>query len=256
MLNYVKSEFYRTLHNRNLFLLTGICGLLMCALVIVLMAFASDPQFPQFPYANTKFALSNIYMQMELILVFTIVFAVFMHDNEDKQHTIKHSISFGIKRETIYMARFLVQAVVSSIIYIVLVSIFTALSYSFLEHQNIGELEDLIRVSIGSCTCLFTGLAITHFFLMNFESQNMAYVFSFSILVIIPSVFNLLGRKVEVVRTISKVLPFNVISYNGPLLNLKINEIQAVAYALMIGVIWMIVFLIWGLFKFNHKEVR
>ncbi len=253
MLNYIKSEFYRTLRNRNLYLLIGICGLLMCSLVVVLKSFTIEPKFP---YANTRFALSNIYAQMELLLMFTVVFAVFMHDNEDKQHTIKHSISFGIKRKIIYMARFLVQAIVSSIIYIVLVSVFTALSYGLLEHQNIGELQSLIRVSIGSCACLFAGLAITHFFLMNFESQNMAYVFTFSILIIIPSIFNLLGRKVEVVRIISKVLPFNVISYNGPLVNLKMNELQAVLYALSIGVIWMTVFLIWGVLKFNHKEVR
>lgn len=253
MLNYMKSEFYRTWHNRNLFLLTGIFALLMWALVFVLKGFSVEPSFP---YANTKFALSNIYMQMELILMATIVFAVFMHDNEDKQHTIKHSIEFGIKRKTIYIARYLVQTVVSSIIYLVLVSVFAVLSYWLLLHGNVGELESLVRVSIGSCTCLFAGLAITHFFLMNFESQNIAYVASFAILVIAPSIINLLGRKVELIHMMGKVLPFNIISLSGPLVIVKTGEVKAILYALTIGIIWTIVFLVWGAFKFEHKEIR
>ena len=56
MLNYTKSELYRIVHGRELYLFTGV----LCAIVllssVLLWAMASTPDFP---YATVRFSLSN-----------------------------------------------------------------------------------------------------------------------------------------------------------------------------------------------------
>ncbi len=253
MLNYMKSEFYRTFRNRNLGILLCACALLMTALVFVLKYFGADTSFP---YANTKFALSNVYGQMNLFLMATIIFSGFIHDNEERHHTIKHSVAFGIKRSKIYLGRFLVQAVVSILIYIVVVGCFTALSYAMLSHKNVGEMQNLIRVSLGSITCLMTALAVTHFFLMSSENQNTAYVWAIIILALIPAICNMLGRKVELIRRMAELFPINVISDSGALVLAEGMGQMEIINGLLIGAIWLAMFLILGIYKFNSREVK
>ncbi|MFR7738081.1 MAG: ABC transporter permease, partial [Eggerthella lenta] len=57
MLNYTKSELYRIVHGRELYLFTGV----LCAIVllssVLLWAMASTPDFP---YATVRFSLSNL----------------------------------------------------------------------------------------------------------------------------------------------------------------------------------------------------
>lgn len=249
----MKSEFYRSIRNRNLKIIMGACAFLMIALVFVLKYFSKDPTFP---YSNTKFALDNISYQMTMLLVATIVFSAFMHDNEDKHHTIKHSVAFGIKRSTIFIGRFLVQVTIAIVVYLTLVGIYTILSFGLLTHQNADELASLIRVSIGSFTCLLSALAITHFLLMIAENQNTAYLGALTILIFIPLICNLLGQKVEFIRKLSDYFPMNVISTRGPLVYVEGNEVLAVIKSLLIGLIWMVTFLVVGVMKFQKKEVK
>lgn len=253
MLNYMKSECYRTIRNRNFQILVCVCAVLMIALVFVLLYFGKDPSFP---YANTRFALGNIYMQMNFILLVAIVFSAFLHDNEEQNHTIKHSVAFGIKRSTIYLGRFLLQASVCIISYIVLVSIFTVLSFVLLPHQNVGELESLIRVSLGSSTSLLAALAITHYFLMVSENQSTAFVGALSILAIIPIICNMLGRKVAFIEKLATLFPFNVVSTNGLLVYVEGNLYVAILKSFIIGALWLAFFLILGILKFSKKEVK
>mgnify|MGYP000992895163 CR=1 FL=1 len=253
MLNYIKSECYRTVRNRNFKILVGVCALLMAALVVVLKLFSATPTFP---YANTRFALSNLYMQMNLLLGVTIVVSTFLHDNEEKHHTIKHSAAFGIPRTVIFMGRFLVQALVSILIYLVLVGGFTVLSFGLLQHSNAGELEGVLRVSLGSFTCLLTGLAVSHFFLMFAENQSTAMVSALVVLIMIPSIGNLLGRKVMLVKSLMEFFPLNVISDGGPLVEGEGDIATVIMKSLLIGAVWLVAFLVLGVIRFQKKEIK
>lgn len=253
MMNYIKSEFYRVLKIRNLFILIGICGALMMGLVFALKYFGRSPDFP---YSNTRFALSNLYGMMNYMLMAAVVFSIFMYDNEEKQHTIKHSVAFGIPRHVIFIGRFMVQAVVCIFTYLILVGIYTALCYALLRHENVGELDTLIRVSIGSFTSLLAALAIAHFFLMLMESQSVAMVWTVAILVVLPGIGNLLGRKVDLVEKLMKFFPLNIVSWGGPLVFVDGNATTVILKCFLIGGLWVVGFLMAGIVRFQSKELK
>ncbi|SFR87754.1 ABC transporter permease subunit [Anaeromicropila populeti] len=254
MMNYMKSEFYRTVRNRNLLILVAACTGLLISAVLVLNYF--NQVEAQFPYGNTRFALSNVYMDMGLFLAVAVVFTGFVHDSEDKQHTMKHSVAFGIKRSTIFLGRFFSQIIVATLLYFVLVTLFTVVSFMLLPHSNQGELGILIRVSAGSITCLFASIAIAHCFLIVSESEMMAYLKAFSILFIIPDICNLIGHKVDFIKKLTVIFPVNIINSYSPLVTGEGNVTIEIIKSLLIGLIWVIVFLVLGVAKFNKKEVK
>lgn len=253
MANYIKSEFYRVLRIRNIYILISICGGLMISLVLVLKHFGLNPNFP---YSNTRFALSNLYGMMNYMLMAAVVFSVFMYDNEEKQHTMKHSVAFGIPHYVIFIGRFLVQVVVCIFTYLILVGVYTALCYALLKHENVGELATLIRVSIGSFTSLLAALAIAHFFFMILENQSVAMVWTVSVLVILPGIGNLLGRKVDLIEKLMKFFPINIVSWGGPLVSVDGNATTVILKCFLIGGVWLVGFLVAGIVKFQGKELK
>ncbi|MFR1640963.1 MAG: hypothetical protein ACLSVD_18605 [Eggerthellaceae bacterium] len=55
MLNYTKSELYRIVHGRELYLFTGV----LCAIVLAASAAVGHDEPPQFPYGTVRFSMSN-----------------------------------------------------------------------------------------------------------------------------------------------------------------------------------------------------
>ena len=62
MTNYIKSEFYRILHTKGVFILTGVCAAVVLLYVAVLwiMASVEASMGSVFPWATTKHAFSTL----------------------------------------------------------------------------------------------------------------------------------------------------------------------------------------------------
>lgn len=253
MLNYIKSELYRNLKNRNLKIAVAVCFVLIVALVFILANFLHTEV--GFVYGNTRFALSNVYLQMGTMLILTCMFSLYLHDNEEKYHTIKHSVSFGVSRNTIYFGRVIAQVISCIVIYVVLCAVLCILSFIMLEHSNAGEVQALIIGSLVDLPCLIAAIAITHFFLMSIESQNAAFMYSISIVWILPLILDLLARKIVALRTIIDFLPFNAVSYDGPMFE-NSNMFLGAAETIAIGAVWAIAFLVLGMIRFSKKEIK
>lgn len=253
MINYIKSEFYRTLKNKNFKIMCGIFVGLIVTLVILLHCMNKVDS--SFPYGNTKFALSNVYAQMTMLFTVIVAFAAIVDNSEYSNNTIKHSVSFGIKRNTIYLGRLIVQAILGVLVYVVMSVLLITLAFTFLEHSNANEINHYIRVSIGGGTCLLSVLAVTHFFIMNNDNIIFGLIFPVIIMVIVPSVLNMIGRKIDVVMKIAKNLPYNLIDFHGDLVQ-GTGGVSSYLMTSLIGLIWIVIFILWGMYLFNKKEIR
>lgn len=253
MINYIKSEFYRTLKNRNFKIMCGIFMGLIVTLVM-LLHFMNKVDI-NFPYGNTKFALSNVYAQMTMLFTVIVAFAAIVDNSEYSNNTIKHSVSFGIKRNTIYLGRLIVQAILGILVYVVMSVLLISLSFIFLKHSNVNEISNYIRVSIGGGTCLLAVLAVTHFFIMNNENIVLGLICPIVIMVIAPSILNMIGKKIDVVMQVAKNLPYNLIGFYSNLVQ-GVGGLSSYLITFLIGLLWIIVFVIWGMYLFNKKEIR
>ena len=254
MVNYIRSEFYRNTKNRNLKIMVIVFALLITLLMFALVTL--NRYEVNFPYANTRYALGNVYAEMSIMLTVLIFICMIIDDSESRHHTIKHSVAFGIPRKTIYLGRFLVQAVIATIIYAVMTSALAILAYLLLEHSNVGEYETLFRVSVGGYTCLLASLAAAFYFVMNHENQAVAVGNSMVTILAVPIVCNTLGRKIPIFDTIASLLPYNILAYNGPLVNPVGNATDEIIKSLLIGLVWIVAFLGLGLIQYENKEIK
>ena len=99
MINYIKSELYRSIKNANLKIMFVIFTVLIVASVLVLNSMLNVD--PTFRYGNTRFSLGNVYAQMTMLFSVIVIFSAIMNDGKGN-NTTKQSISFGISRNNIY----------------------------------------------------------------------------------------------------------------------------------------------------------
>ena len=254
MMNYIKSELYRSLKNRNLKIMMAIFLGLMTAMVLVLYYYrVTDPNFN---YANTRFTMGMIYTSMTMMMLLTMVISALIDDSEYKNHTIKHSVAFGIDRKIIFLGKFLVQVLVCIVVYVVILAYLIGISYLFLKHSNVDEIATLVRISLGCLTCLIAGLTISYVFIMIHENQMIGATWGIVIIVGLPIICNLLGRKVEIVGKIGDLLPYNLVADAGKVVSSNGTDFGAAVSTSIIGAVWTLAFLLIGIMTFQKKEIK
>ena len=253
MMNYIRSELYRTIKNRNFKIMCVVFTILIVGFVLVLDYMTGIDE--NFPYGNTRFSLSNVYMGMIFIFTLVVIFSAMMDNGEVNTNTIKHSIAFGISRNTIYIGRFIVQAIVGILVYISMSILLIFLSFLLLKHSNANEINIYIRVTMGASSCLLAVLAVSHFFIMNVKNQAIALIFPVIIMVVAPGVINMIGRKLTLIKSIAYYLPYNLVESGSKLVQGG-NGIGVYGLPLVVGIVWIIIFILGGIYIFNKKEIK
>ena len=254
MMNYIKSELYRSLKNRSLKIMMAIFLGLMTAMVLILYYYRMTDA--NFTYATTRFTLSMMYYNMTTILVLTMVISAIVDDNEYKNHTLKHSVAFGIDRKTIFFGKFLVQLLVCIVVYVVILAYLTGISYLFLVHSDVSEVLSLMRISLACLTCLIAGLTISFVFITIYENTMMGATWGLVIIMGIPIIFNLLGRKIELIDKLGTLLPYNLVNNSGDIVTSNGQNMGAAMNASIIGAVWTVAFLLIGIVIFQKKEIK
>jgi len=103
MINYLKSENYRLLRKKNLYIASGICYSLIIAAALVL--YFSQQQDPNFPYATSMFLYSNVIGGTTLIIIVGLIFNLILTGKD--LSVVKQAVSFGITRNTIFWSKLL-----------------------------------------------------------------------------------------------------------------------------------------------------
>lgn len=256
MFNYIKSELFRISRNKKLYILLTVIAVLILAMGVVLALFGKNSAFP---YATTAFALGNEYRSMNYLLLIVLLLSAYLDDNEYRQHTMKHSVAFGISRNTIYLARLFAQMIVSAVIYILMNVLLVGISFAFLKHSNVGELNELLRAMTAGIPLFLAALAISHCFIMNMESVVSAETFAISIILILPLIMNILGRQVELIAKLAYWLPYNLASpfYDeSSMIQLVWNMPNGMWHCYLSGLTVTIIFIVAGLVFFRKREVK
>lgn len=101
MINYMKSENYRLLRKKGLYITSVICFVLISAAAAVLSFLGQHET--GFPYATSVFFYSNVISSSLLILIVAFIFNLSLTGKDT--YLIKQSISFGVSRSTIFWSK-------------------------------------------------------------------------------------------------------------------------------------------------------
>jgi ABC-type transport system involved in multi-copper enzyme maturation permease subunit len=259
MLSYIKSEFYRLLHNKWSYLFIIICsGLLISANVVLTAVKLNEPDFP---YAVTEFSLSFFYTSFSVIFLLCIMVASMVFGSEHSNHTMKNSISYGISRGYIYFGKLAVEIIYSVIAFVIITGVDIASAYLLLENSGTLYLELLLRTCFTAFPLFLFALAATNCFAFLLESTGAGIAAVVGLLVALPQVTNVLGMKFDIFRMLAKILPWNMINSIGfegdpPKFMLPWEGAAGYYNYWIIGIAEMLLITVIGYMTFKKKEVK
>jgi len=101
MINYIKSENYRLLRKKSLYMTTAICFILITAAAFILYYF--NEVDAHFPYGTSSFFYSNVLGMGVLIIIISFVYNSTL-TGKDISLT-KQAVSFGISQSSIFWSK-------------------------------------------------------------------------------------------------------------------------------------------------------
>jgi len=209
MLNYLKSEVYRILHNKSSYIFILVCSFLLVISNVVLFLLKMNEA--TFPYASTSFSLGNLCSSYAYVFLICIMVSGFIFANEHNNHTFKNSVSYGISRGIIYFGKLIVQMVYAMIAFVLIIGAHVASAYLLLEHTD-PEIMDLLLHSCFAVLPLFLFvIAVANCFYFIVESTGGAVGASVGIILALPITCGFLGMKFDIIKKISDVLPWNLL---------------------------------------------
>ncbi|MDO5519623.1 MAG: hypothetical protein Q4G58_03915 [bacterium] len=173
MLNVMKSEFYKVLHRKCMyvfFLVFGLGGFLFNLVLKVLEA----EDAPDFQGNEVLDGWIQIIVVLGWFIVYMI--AQIVHSNESKTLVLKNSIAYGTNRTKIYLGRFFTE-ILSLVIAVAVVSVLVLAGSALFFGGVTFEGFKAYYASIGSMMVMWTAaISMAHALAMILNSNTLATV--------------------------------------------------------------------------------
>lgn len=258
MLNYIRAEFYKLLHRKYTYIALG--GLLACeALLVAGYAFHNSHSFAT-PFGDAVVVIAAFGAIGFCVSLFTgdIVFA-----GQYKNNTLKNEVSFGLSRAQIYMGKLLAQTILSILYLVVMMGFYIGLCAMILPHNlpnSFGDREGLVIVGyflavglpiwIGAqaacCMCLFL-----------IGGDMAASIVYMGIIFGLGTVVELMGYLIP--GGAGEALLKAHEHFPGPMLDAAgtvVGDWAFLGKAWIVGVFWLVVSTVIGLYGFQRKEIK
>ncbi|MBP3610669.1 MAG: hypothetical protein J6J42_10075 [Lachnospiraceae bacterium] len=257
MLNYVKSEWYRITHMKDMYVFTGILSVLSVIFNVVLFLFSKMDV--GFPYGTVSFSLSFLAADMTLLfLTGAIIVALFFTNN--KNGVMKNAVAFGISREKIFIGKGIVSAVASLCSLVVILAAYIGSAVLLLEQGVASDAIPGLLKGIASLLVMAVAAEVLAVALFDyFENNVTGYIVWYLVISVVPKLVNLLGLRFNVLKRIASWMPANYLN-NEVMINMSgwsalWDTPEGVAKCLISGGIGLLVFVLAGMRLCRRQEV-
>lgn len=207
MLNYIKSEFYRVFHGKNIYLMTLVLAALSIFYDFILYAFTK--QSKNFPYGTTSFSFSTIVANPMLFCYIAFVIYALLYEADKRNGNLKNVIAYGISRTRVFAGQCVVSFVTSMLMMVVVLAGYIISTMLLLEHEGPVTLQAFLMevpaVLLIAIAALILGIVALNYF----DSMIIGLITWYMIMFGIPTVLLYLGMKIDFVMDVAKWMPAN-----------------------------------------------
>jgi len=248
MMNYIKSENYRLLRKKNLYVTISICFFLITAAAFVL--YLSQKADANFSYATSLFLYSNVISSGILILIVAFLFNLALTGKDHR--LIKQSISFGISRDTIFWSKL----AITLSYFLMICSIGLALTIGLGELLLASEPQSVSHLLIASFNMLpiiLSGFFLIHTMKMLGLGDIYVIISLFLIYVLSGDLLRLIPDSMSGISELYKYVPSTLLTEN--LMNYINHNPQFDDRMWLVGIVMSIIFLIIGATRFAKINI-
>ncbi|MEW8995867.1 ABC transporter permease subunit [Clostridium sp.] len=253
MLNYIKSELYRTTHRKYPYIVVGVLSLI-CILGNILAVWVMKEQ--------PEITISMSHMLMISTGMFTMIYyAVIMivdivFSDEYKHQTLKNTVSFGINRTKIYLGKFISEIIVAIVSLVIVTSVIILSSYIFLGSDGVTTVESLKNFGtklIAVFPLWVVGLAIANLLAFNIKNNNTLAFAYLGVVAIFPGIVSMLADFKPIFAKLQSILVSNQIKF---IMSQEIISGGDIAKCYILGIIYVILITAIGMVSFRRGEIK
>ncbi len=257
MMNYMRSEWYRITHTKDIYVFTGI----MAAGVLLLNVgqYVCSAVIPDFRYSSVKFALSFLTGGMGALFLTGMILAMVLFSADQKNGIAKNAVAYGISREKLFIGKCIVSFAAALISMMILLVLYIGTAVLLLEgpaQPYVGLLLEGVLCNLPAAAAfMILAVALGQFF----EKDSVAIVLWVAVYYFIPVATFMLGLEIPALEKVAKWMPcyylnFEVVAGMSGY-DCLWSEPAGAARCIIAGVIGIIVFLTAGILMNRRKEL-
>lgn len=265
MANYMKSEFFRILHGRTIYLLTLVMASLLVLMNVVLFLFSANA--PGFPYGTVRFSFINLISDMEVFYLGALLVVMLLSSDEYKNGVLKNAVAGGTSRIHIFIGKCIVYGIVSIISAAVILAVYIFTTYALLETDFSVPMESMFPLKVlltGTAANLPFSLAsvvLTVALGQIFQKEIQVSISWAAVMYLIPLAVRLLGIQIPLCARIARWLPWNFLSTE---VSVSFSSMQMEALwmhpegflrEMIVGAVGILLFGTWGILGIRRKDI-
>ena len=205
MLNYMRSEWYRIMHGREIYLFTGVLCAVVLAANVLLFAMSFTPDFP---YATVRFSMSNLISMLPMLFYLAGLLVWILFADERKDGTLKNAIVHGCSRRDLFLGKCVIVTVLGFVSMMVIMAVYVGSAVLLLEGST--EAVFILLKGVASAlpftvACIVLGIAVCAVL----PKSTVGFLVWMAVVSIVPSALNMIGLAVEPVGALASWLPVN-----------------------------------------------
>lgn len=257
MINYIRSEFYRILHTKEIYLF----NLLLTAGVLALNGgiHAAAATLPNIRYANVKFVLSFLTGSMDFLFIAGAVLAVLLFSGDRKNGVMKNAVAYGMSRTSLFFGKCIVSFVMALASMVLLTAVYIVSAILLLEGPAQPYVELMLEGIAANLPFAAATLILAVAFIQFFEKELIVGLAWMAVIYLIPSICYSTGFQFKTMAEIAVWMPRNYLmtevtaGMNG--YACLWSEPEGAAKCVIAGVIGIVVFLSLGILINRRKEI-
>lgn len=249
MINYIKSENYRLLRKKSLYITSVICYLLITAAAFVL--YLSQKYDPSFPYGTSMFFYSNVFGFGLLILIVAFLFNLALTGKDSS--LIKQSVSFGVSRNTIFWSKLMLTVGYFLVICLVGIVLMIGLGEGLLASEE-QSVRHFLIASFNMLPIVLSGFFMIHALKMLKVSDVYIIIMLLFIFVFSGDLLRMIPESISGLSKVYKYAPSTLLNEN---LMSFMGEAAQIDYRYWFaGIVISVVFLIIGRRQFAKLNIE
>lgn len=257
MLNYMKSECYRTVKGKGFYTAIAVLGGMVLAMNVILAL--AGRYLPDFPYGTFRFSLNMYTGSVFLTVILGAVVPACLFFDDRRNGVLKNAVSYGIAREKLFLGKCIVAFFFTLLILCAVLVIYIGSAYLFLKNPEWEPLREMLMGVVSALPSAAASLVLCMLLGCIFQKDMTAVIVWVSVYYLIPMAFFLAGMKIDWFSRIFKWMPYGFLRMEALVTMRDYQCLWDTASGFLrcqlSGFVGILLFLMIGFWKFPKREL-
>ncbi|WP_270168496.1 ABC transporter permease [Paenibacillus sp. SYP-B4298] len=201
MPNYLRSELYRLVRKKAVFVFLALC--ILGPLFITLLTASTGGEL----YANTEVTFKAALSMWSLPFFIVPILVSLLVSDEFTDGTFKNTVAYGISRSTFFYGKWIIEMLLFIVSWTITYSSLTASVFLILPNTGVSYFLDFTHSIFGVLPLLLAALTVSHCLCFLTEKSLPHLVSYVVIMIVLPELYFMFANRIPALKEVVETLP-------------------------------------------------